>query len=830
MGRGHGTTTATGRSIAILITAVMLLVTVVSIGDAPSSAVGDPPPDGYVGITPHRVLDTREGVGADRGTLGAGETMDVRVTGVGGVPTADVDTVVVNVAVANPTERSYVTIWPGGVERPTAANLNMVAGQTFANLVFVKVGQGADDGVISIYNDAGETHVIADIVGYVPTDIGFVGITPTRVLDTRTETGEFAGPRGPGSLTLVDAVRRAGIPADANVRSVVLNVTAVTPTEKSFITAFEFGLGQPLSANLNMLPGQTIPNLVIQNVDDEGRLWLYNDAGDTHLVADLVGYFTTGAPYFGLEPTRLLDTRFGPGQPEPRVLGPGETLELDLSGIGGLLTWPGSVALNVTAVQPTARGYLTVWPDGDRPHTASLNFAPGDNMANLVVSEVGDDGRIRIYNSHGSTHVVADLLGWFADAEPSEDGACHRRTADTTMMPLASTEHFAGWWGGEAPDPDRLALAAERALTDMELARTNAVETLGLPEAPGNPLVCANVYFGETGGSFDEAGPGVGTDADGFPFMVMPRTVVDGFADTPPAANVPGVEYTQHEAFHLFQYTSPFVYGYETSAWIEGTADWFTRYTYPTDQGGRYPAAAYLRYPHDPMWSSLESLPADADKNDTRGAHAYGVSWFFYFLTGYEGVDPLALTEGFSGSDPDPWDTFADSLDRRAVDLPAKFGTFAARNATNDWDPADAAAIDDGHNYHDTFDGPDFRIAATHPSAGTGGLTEVPADLVPAGYAWNTIRVTANSNATYRVSFDGDEAGSEGTPSRFEVHAVVLSGSTRTYTRLGLDAGRSGSVDVPAAAGDDVFLVVASVPDRLDGNETYGYRYGISTL
>ena len=58
-----------------------------------------------------------------------------------------------------------MTVHPGGEARPTASNLNYVAGQTIPNLVVAKVGAG---GIVSIYTSA-STHLIADVVGYFPT-------------------------------------------------------------------------------------------------------------------------------------------------------------------------------------------------------------------------------------------------------------------------------------------------------------------------------------------------------------------------------------------------------------------------------------------------------------------------------------------------------------------------------------------------------------------------------------------------------------------------------------------------------------------------------------
>jgi hypothetical protein len=54
-------------------------------------------------------------------------------------------------------------VWPDLTTRPLASDLNFVAGQTIANLVIVKLGS---NGKVDIYNAAGNTDVIVDVVGW----------------------------------------------------------------------------------------------------------------------------------------------------------------------------------------------------------------------------------------------------------------------------------------------------------------------------------------------------------------------------------------------------------------------------------------------------------------------------------------------------------------------------------------------------------------------------------------------------------------------------------------------------------------------------------------
>ncbi|HVL03663.1 MAG TPA: S8 family serine peptidase, partial [Acidimicrobiales bacterium] len=114
-------------------------------------------------LEPSRILDTRSGNGAPKAKVGQGATLDLQVTGRGGVPAAGVSAVVMNVTVTEPSASSFLTAWPTGSTRPNASNLNYVAGQTVPNLVVAKVGT---NGKVSLFNLSGNTHVIADVVGW----------------------------------------------------------------------------------------------------------------------------------------------------------------------------------------------------------------------------------------------------------------------------------------------------------------------------------------------------------------------------------------------------------------------------------------------------------------------------------------------------------------------------------------------------------------------------------------------------------------------------------------------------------------------------------------
>jgi hypothetical protein len=193
----------------------------------------------------------------------------------------------------------------------------------------------------------------------------------------------------------------------------VLNVTVTEPSAGGYVTVWPTTDARPNASNLNFGPGQTVPNLVVCKLGTDGSVSLFNAAGSSHVIADVVGYFTpwAGGVCASLTPVRVLDTR-----DRHAPLTAGATIDLTVAGTGGVpATGATAVALNVTVTEPTANGYLTVWPAGTaRPVASNLNFVPGQTVPNLVMCKLGANGAVSIYNATGSSHVIADVVAWFA--------------------------------------------------------------------------------------------------------------------------------------------------------------------------------------------------------------------------------------------------------------------------------------------------------------------------------------------------------------------------------------------------------------------------------
>ncbi|WP_159045902.1 PKD domain-containing protein [Streptomyces sp. WM6372] len=225
-------------------------------------------------IAPTRLADTR----AAGGALGGGQTRTVKVAGTGGIP-ADATAVALNLTGTGSTENAHVIAYPDPAKRPATSNLNLEPGKDKSNQAIVPVGP---DGTITLYTNTGSTHLILDAVGWYGKDgkALFTPTVPRRLADTRA-TGKLA----PGATTTV-----TGLPVGAV--GVALNVTATDSTGPGFLTVYGYGTARPEASSLNTRPGDTVPNHVTTPVAD-GRVSISNSyGGSTHVITDLLGYFT----------------------------------------------------------------------------------------------------------------------------------------------------------------------------------------------------------------------------------------------------------------------------------------------------------------------------------------------------------------------------------------------------------------------------------------------------------------------------------------------------------------------------------------------------------
>lgn len=365
---------------------------------------------GLRAIPPQRVLDTRSAVGvATNAKLVAGSTLELAIPQAAASTTA----VALNVTVTEPDGAGFLTVFPCDQNRPTASNLNYVRGETVPNLVNVKL---SITGTVCIFTQS-PTHLIVDVSGTFETDggAGAMSLSPTRVLDTRIPVGVATAAKiEAGHEVVLQIAGQHGVPS-SGVSAVTMNVTVTEPELDGFVTVFPCDVGRPTASNLNYTAGQTVPNLVTVRVSPTGTVCLFTQR-TTHLVADVAAWYGLDQPdgYRELVPDRLLDTRMPVGVPSAGPLTGGDTLVLQVAGRGGVPSSGASaVTMNVTAVDPSSDGFVTVYPcDATRPTVSNLNHTAGEIVPNLVTVRLAANGTVCLF-AQRTTDLVADVAGYF---------------------------------------------------------------------------------------------------------------------------------------------------------------------------------------------------------------------------------------------------------------------------------------------------------------------------------------------------------------------------------------------------------------------------------
>ena len=136
----------------------------------------------------------------------------------------------------------------------------------------------------------------------------------------------------------------------------------------------------------------------------------------------------TDSTFVPVTPCRLFDYRPAPDQVGPRSapLGPAEVFTQQVTGGTGdcsgdleIPTDAVAVAMNVTAVGPTAQTNIRVFPADltEVPTVSNLNVSAGQApFPNKVDVKLSPDGAIKLFNQFGSVSLLADVVGYYTDA------------------------------------------------------------------------------------------------------------------------------------------------------------------------------------------------------------------------------------------------------------------------------------------------------------------------------------------------------------------------------------------------------------------------------
>lgn len=248
----------------------------------------------YTPLTPARIADTRPGAGetvddlfAGDDVIAAGEFYEVQVSGRGGVsPTAR--TATLNITSVGPQGGGFLTVWPCG-PRPNASALNYQARANTANEIITKL---SSSGSVCVFSSQ-STNLLIDVVGQLDGEGTFTSVSPARLADTRSGSGETVDGRfaqrgviSGGDFYEVQITGRGNVAPDAT--TAVINVTSVGPATGGFFTVWPCDT-QPNASALNFAANQNRANEIIAKLSPTGSVCVFTNT-DANLLIDVVGF------------------------------------------------------------------------------------------------------------------------------------------------------------------------------------------------------------------------------------------------------------------------------------------------------------------------------------------------------------------------------------------------------------------------------------------------------------------------------------------------------------------------------------------------------------
>jgi hypothetical protein len=389
-----------------------------------------------------------------KATSPGGSTYSIPVLGKGGIPAdaSDVLAIVVGVVVADPQAKGNLALYPSGASAGTSSLINFFPGRNVPNLAIVGVGTGGAVTVkLTTPQANSRANVILDVFGWFSTtESGNRGarlnpVGPNRILDTR-QTG---GALGTKASRAVQVRGQGGVPNSTAVTGVMVNLTAINRQAGSrntyvAITPTPVPAGQsPTTSNINVVGNHVKATMAIVPVGADGKIHLYNHAGNTHVAVDVIGYLQDGVDastragrVIPLDsPFRVFDTRLAAFGNVPLAARSqenwsfqkfAESVTLGGTPIGGQAALIGNLTgTQLTRLYPTqpVTTFLSLYPgDTKLPNTSTLNVPEGENVPNMAMvgygtvdSNTGDSVPpdpyvVQAYNHNGSIHYLLDVF------------------------------------------------------------------------------------------------------------------------------------------------------------------------------------------------------------------------------------------------------------------------------------------------------------------------------------------------------------------------------------------------------------------------------------
>lgn len=266
----------------------------------------------------------------------------------------------------------------------------------------------------------------------------FVPISPCRIGDTRpapNAVGPNEGQIGPDAEYTYSGQGTSGdcvLPDDAVALSV--NLTSAGATERSFFTAYPTGETRPLAAHL--VPGAGTPiteNGVQIALSDDGEFTVYNNAGSSHVIIDVLGVFVPSSGEAGPAGPVGEAGPAGPAGPEKELFSP----DNDGDGFGNINVNAGQLKLAATA--PSGFGPVgdcndfndAVNPDA----TEVLDSGQDDNCDQSILQTLYTDGDGDFYGTGAGTATLWSFNDGLPAGLAPSSGDCN--DGDSSINPGA---------------------------------------------------------------------------------------------------------------------------------------------------------------------------------------------------------------------------------------------------------------------------------------------------------------------------------------------------------------------------------------------------------
>jgi RHS repeat-associated protein len=247
-----------------------------------------------------RILDTRKGSEPQ-----AGQQFSIQVTGnpacsgscVGnaGVPTS-ATAVAVNITAVGQTATTSIKAWATGTSQPVAVEEANPDGAV-ADFDQVALGSGSYAGQLTLMTDLYAANILVDVEGYYTTGSGgtlYVPITPTRVVDSRSNTGTV--PITGSTPQTFQIAGADGVPATAV--AVIAVITVVNPATGGYLTA---GPTSGASSVMDFPKGTDVANTDDLTLSSAGAAifgvsWSASGSTQLQYLVDILGYYDAPSP------------------------------------------------------------------------------------------------------------------------------------------------------------------------------------------------------------------------------------------------------------------------------------------------------------------------------------------------------------------------------------------------------------------------------------------------------------------------------------------------------------------------------------------------------